>query len=136
MPGSAANRSADGATRTTCSSGKPASTYTGSASRTLALPERERQHRRGEQQQAGAEDLGAEAEPGEVAVGAVARPVGSDVDQRRHDEQQQELDEVDAELERRHAHEQREPQAAREIAHEIGGVVAQDQRASAALGSS
>ena len=65
------------------------------------------------------EDLVAEAEPREVAFGAEARPVDPDVDERRHDQQQQELHEVDAKAKARHGHEQGEPQPGRKIAHKV-----------------
>ena len=48
-----------------------------------------------EQQQPGGEQLAAGAEPRELRVLPDLDPVDEDVDRRRHDEQEEELDEID-----------------------------------------
>ena len=127
------SRSVDGATRTTCNSGKPASTYTGSESRISRCPNASASTAAVISSNAGAEDLGAEPEPGEVALRPVARPVDADIDERRHDEQQQKLHEIDAKPKRRHGHEQHKAQAGDQVAHEVGGMMAHDQRTGTAF---
>ncbi len=84
-----------------------------------AFAEGEREQRRGHQQDARAEEFVAEPEPGELAARAEPGPIDAQIDQRGHDEQQQQLDEVDPEREARDRQEQGEPQPGGEIAGEI-----------------
>src|SRR6185295_9264671 len=90
-----------------------------------ALPEYNRKKRSAQQQQAGAEDFVAETEPREVAVGAEAHPVDPDVDQRRYDQQEQELHEVDAKAKARHGQHQDEPQPRAEISRKVRKMMPQ-----------